>query len=166
MISPRIILRVTSSTTAVDHQHLKVKEKDINLAKTNCITISIEKISSFQKFILKIQQILGSHELKSHGIFDHAHPKYFWSDFNFCEFVSTCKNSVIQSVILQIQSILESHQQTSRSNFWPRIPSFLWICISMQKMRSIFSEEIVGLKILQSDWLSAFWPISQEQDFY
>ena len=22
---------------------------------------------------------------------DHAHPKYFWSTFNLCEFISTCK---------------------------------------------------------------------------
>ena len=30
----------------------------------------------------------------------------------------------------------------------------------------IYSGEIVDLKILQSDWLRAFWPISQEQNFY
>ena len=30
---------------------------------------------------------------------------------------------------------------------------------------SIYSREIVDLKILQSDWLRAFRPISQEQDF-
>ena len=29
---------------------------------------------------------------------------------------------------------------------------------------SIFFREILHLKILQSDWLRAFWPISQEQD--
>ena len=94
MISPWVILRVTRSTTAVDHQHLKVKEKDVSLAKTNCITISIEKISSFQKFILKIQQILGSHELKSNDIFNHAHPKITESTFSFPEFLPACKNSV------------------------------------------------------------------------
>ena len=31
---------------------------------------------------------------------------------------------------------------------------------------SICSEEIVDLEVLQSDWLKAFWPISQEQDFF
>ena len=38
----------------------------------------------------------------------------------------------------------------------------------MQKneaVSSICSGEIVDLKILQSDWLRAFWPISQKQDF-
>ena len=32
-------------------------------------------------------------------------------------------------------------------------------------MSLICSGKIVDLKILQSDWLGAFWPISQEQDF-
>ena len=38
----------------------------------------------------------------------------------------------------------------------------------MQKneaISSICSREIVDLKILKSNWLRAFWPISQEQDF-
>ena len=30
----------------------------------------------------------------------------------------------------------------------------------------ICSAEIADLKILQSDWLRAFWPISPEQDFF
>ena len=34
-----------------------------------------------------------------------------------------------------------------------------------EAISSICSGEIVDLKILQSDWLRAFWPISQEQDF-
>ena len=56
-------------TTAMDFQHLKVKEKDICLTKNYCTTIGIQKINSFHKFIFKIQQILGSHELKGHGHF-------------------------------------------------------------------------------------------------
>ena len=40
----------TRSTTAVDPQHLKVKE-DISLAKDYCITISIQKISSIHKMV-------------------------------------------------------------------------------------------------------------------
>ena len=35
-------------------QHLKVKEKDISLTKNYCITVSIKKISSVHRFILKI----------------------------------------------------------------------------------------------------------------
>ena len=63
------IKKTTRSKTPVDPQHLKFKEKDISLNKNYCITISIQKISSIDIFILKIQQILGSHELKGHGHF-------------------------------------------------------------------------------------------------
>ena len=34
-----------------------------------------------------------------------------------------------------------------------------------QAFSSFCSRDIVSLKILQSDWLRAFWPISQEPDF-
>ena len=51
----------------MDPCHLKVKEKYIDLTKNYCVTISIQKISSINKFILKIQQILGPQELKGHG---------------------------------------------------------------------------------------------------
>ena len=64
--------RETRSTTVVDPQHLKVKE-DISLTKNDCITISIQKISSTHKFILKMQQILGFRELTSPGHF-RPHP--------------------------------------------------------------------------------------------
>ena len=59
-----------TSTTAVDW-HLKVKnmEYDVGQTKNYCITISMQKISSIHKLILKIQQILGSHQLKSHAHF-------------------------------------------------------------------------------------------------
>ena len=53
------------STTAVYPRHLKVKEQDISLTKNYCITISIKIISSIHIFILRIQQVLGSDELKS-----------------------------------------------------------------------------------------------------
>ena len=35
-----------------------------------------------------------------------------------------------------------------------------------EAVSSICSGEMVDLKILQSDWLRAFWPISQEQGFF
>ena len=46
-----------------------------------CIAISIQKISSIHKLFLKIQLILGSHELKRHGYF-WPHPfKNHWINF-------------------------------------------------------------------------------------
>ena len=34
-----------------------------------------------------------------------------------------------------------------------------------ETVSSICSGEIVDFKIVQSDWLRAFWPLSQEQNF-
>ena len=34
-----------------------------------------------------------------------------------------------------------------------------------QAISSFYSRDIVDFKILQSDWLIVFWPISQETDF-
>ena len=41
-------------------KNLKLKEKDIGLAKTYSITISIQKVNSIQKFVLKIQDFSDS----------------------------------------------------------------------------------------------------------
>ena len=62
--------RSPTSTTAVDW-HLKVKDIEYNVGpiKNYCITINMQKISSIHKLILKIQQILGSHELNGHAHF-------------------------------------------------------------------------------------------------
>ena len=46
-------------------------------------------ISSIHKFIMKMQQILGSHYLTG-----HTHPKTNESTFIFLEFVPACKKSV------------------------------------------------------------------------
>ena len=61
-------INITRSTTAVDPLHLKDKEY-ISLTRNYCLTISIYIISLIfiiltHIFILKIQQILGSYELK------------------------------------------------------------------------------------------------------
>ena len=63
-------LQTGPRTTAVDW-HLKIKdtEYDVALTKNYCITVSIQKISSFPKLTIKIQQILGTHELNGHAPF-------------------------------------------------------------------------------------------------
>ena len=44
---------------------------------------------------------------------------------------------------------------------------FSWIYKTMQKITiSLFSSDIFNLKILQSDWPRAFWPISQKSNFF
>ena len=59
----------------------------------SCICTTMQKISSFHQFILEIQPILESHDQLAKPISGHANPKIFWSTFNLCEFVSTCKKS-------------------------------------------------------------------------
>ena len=94
----------TKCPAAVDLQNLKVKEQDINLTKSYCITISIQKISSIDKFILKIHQIFGSHELNGYGNVCPRSPpplptkkkikKIIDSTYSFPEFVPPCKKPV------------------------------------------------------------------------
>ena len=72
----------------MDSQHLKVKRHNICLTKNYCITISIQKISSIHKFMLKIKQSFGSQELKGCG------RKIIESTFSFSKFVPACNKSV------------------------------------------------------------------------
>ena len=85
------------STTALNPRHLKGKRYDIHLTKNYCITISIQKINWIHKFNLKIQQILGSHELKGHGHFRPRPPKNFWLNF-YHSWICTTNNQLIPSV--------------------------------------------------------------------
>ena len=57
----------------MDLPHLKIKQLDNSLIKNYCIFIRIQKISLIHRFILKIQQILGSYELKGPDHFKHTH---------------------------------------------------------------------------------------------
>ena len=128
--------------------HLKVKEKDISLTKHYSITISIQKISSIHKFILNIQQILGSHELRRHGHFWPCPPKNHWMNF-LLSWICTSKQKSVRSICsgFEIQLVLDSHDQTGHTHFWPCSSKkkfdqhlFLGICINMQKIScSIYS---------------------------
>ena len=55
------------------------------------ITISIQKIILIHKFILKVQQILGSHKLKSYVYFWPQPSKIIESTLSFPEFVTVWK---------------------------------------------------------------------------
>ena len=49
-----------TSTIGVDwHSKIKDTEYNVGLTKNDCITVSMQKISSIHKLILKTQQILG-----------------------------------------------------------------------------------------------------------
>ena len=85
-----VVVNLTRSTIAVDPWDSKVKEQDISLTKKFCITISIQKISSIHKFIIKIQQFLGYHELKKWS----SSSKIIESTFSFPEFTPAWKKSL------------------------------------------------------------------------
>ena len=97
----------TKCPAAVDLQHLKVKEQDINLTKSYCITISIQKISSIDKFILKIHQTFRSHELK-----------LLIQLIAFLNLYHHVKSQFIPSMHFRDQSILNFHNQTGHNYFW------------------------------------------------
>ena len=54
----------------------------------------MQKIGSIHQFILEIQQILDSQDLKDHNRFYHHHPKIIKVTFAFREFLSTQQKSV------------------------------------------------------------------------
>ena len=56
------------------------------------ISTRMQKISSFRQFIHEIQAVVESYDQAGHTHFRPTHPN-FWSTFNLCKFVSTCKQS-------------------------------------------------------------------------
>ena len=115
-------------------------------------------------FILQIQSILESH-------FDQAHPTNFQSSFDLCEIVRAGKKSV------------PSFLYWDTVNFRVYRPdwSHLFLTMTHQKLfnqilfflnlyqheknevaSSICSGKMIDLKLPQSEWLRAFWLISQE----
>ena len=58
--------RVNKKYNCSGPQHLKVKQQHISLTKNYRIIVSIQTITSIHTFILKIQLILESRELKDH----------------------------------------------------------------------------------------------------
>ena len=132
----------------------------------------MQKISLFNLFIFQNKSILKSYDHTGQTHFWPCPPKKnYWSAFNFCESVSTCKTLVLPSV-----------HSSDTVNFTVLIPD--WLKKTQQKKFDkllIFanlnqvakneavsltcSGEIADLTILQSDWLNVFWPLSKEQDF-
>ena len=85
-----------------------------------CITISMQKIRSIHKLILKIQQILSSNELKSKGFFLPNPPKNRWINFWLSRISTNIqKVSLFLLFIFEIESILNSRDQTGHIHFWP-----------------------------------------------
>ena len=110
----------------------------------------------------------------------HTHPKNFQLSFNFSEFVlafaPACKKignsncSFLRYIVnLEFRDQIDHTHILTMPN--QKLFGQLAIFVNLHQhakneaVSSICSGEIVDLKILQSDWLRAFWPISHEQDF-
>ena len=80
----------------------------------------MQKISSFYKLILVIQQILEIQALKGHSHFGPQPPKNYYIAFSFPEFVPKHqfkKNILFHSFLHDIQKFLESWEQSGYTIF-------------------------------------------------
>ena len=75
-----------------------------SINKNYCITISIHKISSTHKFVLKIKQILKSRALKTMAILTMLTQRSL--------------NHLFHLHLLKVQSILKFRNQNDHTNFW------------------------------------------------
>ena len=134
----------------------------VSQTKSYCSTMSMHNISPIHKFTVKVQKILGSHEVKDHSTVDQSHPKIIEATFNFPELVQACKKiSLFHLFILEIQSNLKSLDQTPHTHFltmpFQKIFDQLLIFMNLhqhakdQFISSISSRDIVNLKFLQFD---------------
>ena len=88
----------------------------------------IQKISSIHKFILKMQQIVGSPELKLVGHLWPCPLKNHWINFLLSRTCTSMQNtSLFHQFIFEIQSISESCDQTGHIHFWPCLPKKILI---------------------------------------
>ena len=85
-------------------------------------------------------------------IFDHAQPKHFQSSFNLREIAPALATHIFnhahQKLFNQLVIFVNLYQHAKN-----------------EAVSSICSGEMLDLKILQSEWLRALWPICQEQNF-
>ena len=78
--------------------------------------ISIQNISSIHTFIVKIEQILGSHELKSHSPFWPKPGKNHWINFYLSWVCTSMQNQFIPSAHFW------------NTGHWPDWPHPFWPC--------------------------------------
>ena len=83
------------------------------------ICTTMQKISSFHQFILEIQPILESCDLTGHTHFWPRLSKIFWSTFNLCKFVSTCKKLGYFIDLFWRYAWLKILQSYWLRTFWP-----------------------------------------------
>ena len=127
------------------------------------------QISSFHKLVLVIQQISEFQDLKGHTHWPPP-PKIVKVTFSFLNLYQHTKN---QFILFISPWHTTNFGVMGKECPHPTLIFFYQLVIFMnlyqhaknQGFSSSCSRDIVDLKILQSDWLWAFWPIVQEPDF-
>ena len=132
----RLTDRKTRSTTAVENQHLKIKEWDISLTKIITSLLAFRKISSIHKIILKMQQILGSQELKRLWPFlTMSTQKSLNQPFAFLNLYQHGKNMFIPSVhFLDTVNLRAPSPDWPHSFFTmptPKVSNYFFICMNL-----------------------------------
>ena len=118
----------------------------------------MQKISSIHNVILEFHE--------------HVCPKITQITFSFPKFILACKkNQLILSIHPWDTAILECYELSGHIHFWPCTPKTFSVNMNLyqyaenQAILSICSGDRANLKILQSNWLKAFWTISQKPHF-
>ena len=131
----------------------------------------MQKITLFHLFILQIKSPIIR---LATPIFNHAHSKNFQAPFNLPEMVINlhAKNLLIPSVYSRYTVNFKLQRPDCLLLPMPNQKIFdqlffvnLYQNVKKEAVSSICSGERVDLKILQPNWLRAFWSTSQEQDF-
>ena len=102
------------------------------------------------------------------AIFDHTHPNIIINlKVSFLEFVPACKKSVTFICSFWRPDWQHPFLPLPNQKLFNQLLIFvnLYHHAKNDAASSIFSGEMVDLKILELDWLRPFWHLSQLQDF-
>ena len=112
------------------------------LTKNNSINPSMQKISSIHSFILEIQQIIESHDLKGHS--------HIWPTFSFLKYALACKKSA---------RFIHSLKLKSHAHFWPHShPKIIKVILNFPEFASAWKISSVHLSIHYPFTLWPRWP--------
>ena len=147
-------------TPIFDHAHPKMFWSAFNFC--DHVLICKKSVHIFHLFILQIQSILESHHQTSHIHF-LAMLTHFWTN----QLVPSDLSWDTVNFRVQRPDWPHSFLATPHQKLFNQLLIFVnfYQHAKNEAVSSIFSREILDLKILQSEWLRAFWAISQEQYF-
>ena len=122
------------------------------------------------KFILKIQQILGSHELKGHGNFLSRSPKNHWINFLpfwICISMQKISYSIYSFLRLPITRLVT----TISDHAHPKIFNHLLICMNLyqhaknQLIPKVHSWDTINFRVQRPNWPHLFLTMPNQKIF-